>query len=158
MTLRAGLILFLACLALALIAQRESVPITQVDIFAHAPVAPAVETVRSAYGAERLRADEARLTIAAPNRVRIRVASHDEAVALRAARVLQADLVAAGLEPRAELLSRGAGSVWVLVAQLAALVPGAILVFIAMVRLWRMRRLLPHGEGALTRRDAAPIG
>ena len=158
MTLRVGLILFLACLALALIAQRESVPITQVDIFAHAPVAPAVEAVRAAHGADRLGDDGARLTVAAPNRVRIRVAAHDPAAALRAARMLGADLVAAGLEPRAELLSRGAGSVWVLIAQLAALVPGVILAFVAAVRLWRLRRLIPHGERALTRRGAAPIG
>lgn len=155
MTLRLGLILFLACLALALIAQRESVPITQVDIFARDAVAPAVEAVRSVYGAEVLQADGAQLTIAEPKHVRIRIASHDEAAALRAARVLVADLVAAGLEPRAELLSRGSGSVWVLLAQFAALVPGAILAFIAAVRLWR---LMPHGEGIFTRRGAAPIG
>jgi len=171
--LRLFALVFVALLGLAVVAERQSVPITQIDVFARSDVAPVLnaldpaQTVADALGElppARRQAfavlppgaafagapafshamNAVTLEAVAPRRLRIRIASADEGAAQLVAGRLHASLAEAGLKERFSISSASSGSIAPLFAWAASLVAGVVVGGLLVARLaGRSRRRLP---------------
>lgn len=181
---RLSAFMFAALVVLALLAERQSVPIVQVDVFARGDVAPVLarldpgEAVEAALaglsparrevfagppfgaalagGASLARAQKA-VSVAAvgPRRLRIRVASADVPAARAVAQTLHASLAAAGLEERFSIHSASSGGFAALVLWAASALFGALLLARGTVALLGAARTQRFAVTPM--RGAAPI-
>lgn len=145
---------FLACLAIAAIVEASRVPVAQIELFAGNEVGPVVSAFAASgalAGALDALPDERRaafvpagatpgalqgvqIASVAPDRVRIRVASHDRAAASALAEGLRRQLVDAGVRERLSLSFVNHGGAGRLLIVLATVLAG--LTFLMEWALW----------------------